>query len=196
MSLFRKKSARPSDGSLWASALMTYAQSLRSLGNQDVVERDTFALLFASLVTVAEVQSKRMSDADHVPDMLAVNFEPEARLCAPLLDVPAWSIPSPIYVNMKSTSERLAQEFYDRDMTYDQAFLQGLMAAQKLGANASSGPGNANPYGMGIGVAMKTIRDDTAGPRLAERGGMLFYGSQIGTEWVVRTINYPPVPHD
>ena len=66
---------------------MTYGQSICDLGRKELVARDKLALLFASLVTVAVEQSRQLPDSDHVLEMLAINFEAEAHLCAPLLDV-------------------------------------------------------------------------------------------------------------
>ena len=188
MGIFSKKAARPSDTELWASAVMTYGQSLRAIGQIGVVDQNTLAVLFASLVNVVRNQSNQMNESDHVAGMLQVNFPLERSLSAPLLDLPLWSIPMEAYPSMRMASQSLAQIFFDQELSQEGAVVQGEMAARMLGAQSAALP---SPFALGIGAAMTTIRSDTSGPRLVERGGMLHYGGQVGAEWVVRAINSP-----
>lgn len=186
MGLFGNRKFRPSDTDLWASAVMTYGQSVRVLGQIGAVDQNELAVMFASLGNVVRSQSRQMAGSDHVAGMLQVNFPLESSLSASLVGLPLWNIPPEVYTSMSMASQSLAQVFYDRELSQDEAVIHGEIAARMLGAKQALTP---SPFALCIGVAMSTIRSDTSGPRLAERGGILHYGGQVGVEWVVRAIN-------
>jgi len=176
-----------SETDMFASAAMTYGQACGALAYlEPPLQVSDELLLWSDLHQTCRELSAPFGSSSHVMSMFEFHFSKgssiPSRTAGAASDITKQAV--------AATSGLLFKRF-STPVSRDDAFPIGIDAAHRLIAQLPWHlmPHFAEPCGIVIGLAMKTIQDDTMRSGKTERHRRLDFGSQIGADWLFKSLS-------